>query len=45
MSIRMDAVLVMAPEDDNEVTTEVVDTVGPCSDEAGLGEDRTSDKV
>lgn len=45
MSIALDAVLVMALEDDREVTTEVVDIVGPCSDDAGLGDDKTSDNV
>lgn len=45
MSMAFDAVLVMALEDDNEVTTDVVDMVGPCSEETGLGDDNTSDRV
>jgi len=41
----LDAVLVIDESPDREVTTVVVAMVGPCSEEAGCGEESTSDRV
>jgi len=45
MSMDLEAVLVMAFDPEIEVTTDVVDMVGPCSDEAGDAVESTSDNV
>jgi len=43
--MHLDAVLVIDEDPGREVTTVVVAMVGPCSEEAGCGEESTSDRI